>query len=224
MRLLRPIIIPVLIVTLLFSLIFVEWLPLGFVIVLLHFVLVFRKRMNLMDHDLKALAAEFGKCDSETMDEIIRQAEDYLDAQLTTALASDQRALIYSSIVGAALAILMMAVASVAASSQQTDGFFLVVVPMTVCFLISLTFSAVAFRPVEFRTVGNNPRQWIEDIRTGQSLHISKTETIALYLRAIEENAETMRNGARALSTALRWGAGGLTAGVIFAVLALGRT
>jgi hypothetical protein len=169
----------------------------------------------LAEYDHDEYADIFKTAKPEILDEINREAELFLQAQLAAALAADQRALVYASIVGAVLAILIGGLATVASSDMQLSKFLFCIVPMAICFIMSLVYALSACRPIGFASAGNNPRQWIEDIQSSQSLHDSKAEMAAFYGTAIEENRNAMEDAGKRLETAMRWGATGLIIGVV---------
>lgn len=174
----------------------------------------------MTDHHA-ARSSVFAKASPEMLQEVIREAELYLTYQVQLALASDQRALTFSSVVGAVLAGVIGSIAVL--HSTGTDPALILpwAIPLIICGGVSLLFAITASRPVDFATPGNNPRVWAEDIEAGQSLHQSLAEMVALYERSITDNSEVMIANARAMTIALRWSAGGLFLGCLGSIVAV---
>jgi hypothetical protein len=157
----------------------------------------------------------FEKSDKKMLDEILRQAELFLQAQLTIALASDQRSLVFSSVIAGLVTILIGGGISILTQNPHSEFVIIPFIPMLLFLIVAMIIGLFSSRPIKFRVVGNNPKQWVDDINEGKSLHTAKAETAALYWRAIEENHQSLATNARLLRFALRWTFAGVLAGFL---------
>jgi hypothetical protein len=139
------------------------------------------------------------RADRETLDEILREAESRLAAQLTSALAADGRAMNFLGFVAA------IAVATIGASlaiigsnvSLALIGLF-VGLGMTVA-----AFSAFnAAKPIDFQMVGNYPSEWCDDVLAGATLKDSLAAQAAFYDEMLKANALAMATNADGLARA----------------------
>lgn len=106
----------------------------------------------------------FVAADKAKLDEIIRQAESRLAAQLTLAVAADQRAMTLASILATGAAALIAWAITLSAADHK-------LVP--VCVLIGGTIIAAACAlwsasPVAWDSPGNTPESWVADIAEGK--------------------------------------------------------
>ncbi len=168
-----------------------------------------------MEYTHTELTEIFKTASAKVLAEINREAETMLQAQLVTALAGDQRALVFASLVGAVLAIMIGGVATIASNDVDISQVLIVVAPMGALFVASLIFALIASRPIQFAPAGNSPSQWIEDIKSGQSYHDSMAEMASFYVVAIKENQESMANSAEHLKRAMQFAVGSLVVGLL---------
>ena len=152
-----------------------------------------------MDHD--KLVASLKKASPDLLNEIKLEAEARLDAQLSTAIASDQRAMTFlgflltlvAFLIGASLAAITAAtpapiIANIAAGGAVGLG-------------VSGILAYLASRPIDFRFVGNDPESWTGDIEGEISLHDALAEQTAYYDKMLKINRKAMKQGAELL----RW-------------------
>lgn len=135
----------------------------------------------------------YESADEALLDEVIRQAEARLSAQLTCALAADQRAVNFASIL-ASLAVALFAAAINIADSQQPMAIVAVIVSLLIAGASGLIIWGA--RPVYFHFVGNNPASFIEDINKHRSLNNIKSEINLHYDDMIKDNQKKMEKNA----------------------------
>jgi hypothetical protein len=117
--------------------------------------------------------SDYVAADEVKLDEIVRQAESRLAAQLTVGVAADQRAMTLAGILAALAAALVAfgAEKGISASIAIMIGFL----------LISVLLALIAAQPVAWATVGNSPANWIEDIAEAKDDLVSAKAAMADY-------------------------------------------
>ena len=142
--------------------------------------------------------------------EIIREAEIFLDSQLRAGLASDQRAITFASIVAAATAVLLGAVVTIAATNAAALNIAIALVPVILCFMISLACAFLVSRPTKFYYGGSSPRHWLEDVTQKRSLPVALAGQAKLYAEGISKNSRLLTGNAWLMRFALFWAGAGL--------------
>ncbi len=154
--------------------------------------------------DKSRLTSALSLADKETLVEIVREAEKHLDAQLASALAADQRALTLASICGAVVAILVGALTSMFASENvKFTIYWLPVFGIVFSFVVAMILSIRAVHPTDFHFSGNDPENWIADVKGGQTLIQSLAEQAILCSDSIKQNDEIMRANTKKVEAAL---------------------
>lgn len=136
----------------------------------------------------------YKSADGELLDEVIRQAEARLNAQLTCALGSDQRAINFASVL-ATLSVGLFA-AGVSIADKQVP---LAIVAMIVSLIISGASGLIIWgsRPIRFHFIGNTPSSFISDINNNKSLNMVKSEVSLHYDDMINENHKLMKRNSK---------------------------
>jgi hypothetical protein len=133
------------------------------------------------------------------LDEIIRQGEARLQAQLQSALASDARAGVMASIQGAAAAALFVAATGKDFEPRlQLSAFVAAFV-----FTFGAFFAACALRPVAFGWVGSKPSDWLDDIGEGIGLLAAKAQTAVWIEKGLNHNGGAIRLNCRLTNAAI---------------------
>ena len=160
--------------------------------------------------------------DNDTLDEIRRGSEAHLAAQLTVALAGNQRAMTFFGFLAAAAALIAGASATAVVSDSALSplgwGGFVVVAG----FLTAMALANMAALPDAFEYVGNTPEAWVDDIAEGKPLATSKAEMLAQDARCIGANLAVLRKSARFTQWAMWTAWGSLLAGVVSSGVAYG--
>lgn len=153
-----------------------------------------------MAHD--KLLASLKKASPELLDEIKREAEARLGAQLSTAIASDQRAMTFLGFLLTLVAFLIGA--SLAAITAATPSPTIANIASTGAGGLGLSgvLAYLASRPIDFRFVGNDPENWTSDIDGGISLHDAIAEQTAFYDKMLKDNRKAMKRGSELLKFA----------------------
>lgn len=130
------------------------------------------------------------------LQQMLAQAETYLNAQLHIGTAADQRALVFAGFVAA-----MVVAVGGGASAVLLGGnhLFLGYLGFATAagLLVSLAFAVHAARPVSFEYAGNSPSEWAEDVRTAKSLENSMREQAAHYAGMIQSNNRTLETNCK---------------------------
>jgi hypothetical protein len=132
----------------------------------------------------------FESASAKTLDEILREAEQRLEDQLTAGTAADQRAVTFAGLMATAVA----AIITITAGLKGADRIATLAVGtgLSVAALAAL-WSA---RPTSWAFRGTSPTEWIGDIEKSQALITSKAEMAAHYGGGIGRNARAMTQAA----------------------------
>ena len=126
------------------------------------------------------------------LDEIIRQAEIRLDAQLTAAIAADQRAMTFAGLLFAgAAAVAAIAFGNTTLLKQDWPWV------LAIGFAIAGAMATASARPSAWEYVGNVPSAWLGDIGLGKRLHESRAETAEFYDEMLATNETVIRKSGR---------------------------
>lgn len=140
--------------------------------------------------------SDYVAADEPKLDEIIRQAESRLAAQLALGIAGDQRAMTLTGI--------LSALAAAVVAFGATKGMSMPVCVMTGGLLIAALFALIAAQPVAWAVVGTSPADWIEDIAEGHDDLISAKAAMAdYYADMIAQNDSVLASNGNLLRAAL---------------------
>lgn len=153
--------------------------------------------------------------DEAKLDEIIRQAESRLQAQLSLAVAADQRAMSFASIlVTGAAALIAWAI-----THDLADGKIWPILVLIIGVMVAAGCALWSANPVSWNSPGNSPESWIEDIAEGRDdLKSAKAAMANHYSEMIGENTERMSRNADWLGRAMLITFGTLVLGGITAM------
>lgn len=154
----------------------------------------------------------------EIIQEIIRQAELFQQAQLTTALAADQRATGFASLIAAGATVLVAGGAATILAADGYDALGWVALAMAGGLLVSMSLAIWAARPVQIYLPGASPEVWIGDISASKTQQQSLTEMAGNYRDEIRYNQELLAANGRVIARAywIAWGT--LVSGAIAAI------
>ncbi|WP_201829558.1 hypothetical protein [Microvirga zambiensis] len=160
------------------------------------------------------------KADKDTLKEICRNAESYLSAQLTSALAANQRAMTFTGLLAAATVVLGGAGGTLVLNHKD---WLLgsVCFGIAAAFLLAMAIAMHVAKPIGFEFVGNSPAQWVADVENGTSLEASLAEQCHHYAGMIDSNNTCMELGNKKLIIAMRVAWGSLLVGGIAALVLL---
>jgi hypothetical protein len=128
--------------------------------------------------------------------EILRLAEARLSAQLTLGVAADQRAMTMASF----LAALDAGVIAVWTALKLAHS--IPIALMVTGFAISALLAAWSAQPVHWCVVGNEPKNWIDDIAEGDTLHNGYAAMAEHYDSMIAKNDSAIADNARLMRAA----------------------
>ena len=141
----------------------------------------------------------FERSSPEMLAEIIRQAEARLNAQLTTGVAADQRAMTFASL------LLATAIVLFAAALATTLPWLRLVILLSVGAGLTIAASMAIWsaQPSDWDYVGNVPSQWLTDVTEGKTLHVSMAETATWYDEMIAGNEVVIASAATIMRRAM---------------------
>lgn len=148
------------------------------------------------------MAPEPKRIKSDTVREIIREAESYLSAQLTTGVASDQRAATLSGILATLATGMLGGGLAVITADKANYPLGVAGISSGVVMLVGLAFSIYTARPVPFHYVGNCPKNWSSEEDLCGDLDAALWQQAQHYQEQIDENDATLKANARYLRRA----------------------
>lgn len=154
-------------------------------------------------------AAEIlSQADDGTLEFIKKDADAYIAAQLTVALAGNQRAMTFFGFLATASAVIGGASVTALASHSQAVPYAYVGLAMISGFLVSMFLANRAAMPDAFNYVGNTPDSWLDDVQEKKDLKLSKAEALADTARCIERNDKVLKRSAKLTNYAVgvAWG------------------
>lgn len=181
------------------------------------------------DDERKKLRATLGGADNETLKEILREAESFLEDQFKAALAADSRAMTFAGFLAGMMSAII-AVTSLMVAAKVGVWPHIIPLGLLFIFLAAALFAAVhVTRPVRFYYRGNNPKFWASDIENKKPLSDALAGQVSLYAYGISNNAELLETNQRYMWLSLRlatWGpviAGGVEGCILFILIGIGR-
>lgn len=149
------------------------------------------------------MSNDYTKAKPDVLREIIREAEAYIDGQLSLATSADQRASVMASVFAAAGTVIAAALMTVAAGTADAQF-----VPIftgggvaAVLFVLGASFCVKATLPVGFALPGSQPESWLRDIKNRSPLAKSLAEQAANFQDKIEGNRKVLVSNARWFKT-----------------------
>ena len=144
------------------------------------------------------MSDDYSKATLPALKEIIREAEAYIDGQVSLATSADQRAAVMASVFAAAGTVIAAALMTVAAG--ETPGEFAPIYVgggiAALLFIAGASFCVKATLPVGFALPGSQPKSWVRDIRDGSALSKSLAEQAANFQGKIEHNRKVLTDNA----------------------------
>lgn len=157
------------------------------------------------------------KAQPDMLKEIIRNAESYLATQLTVVLASNQRAMAFTSMLGIVTAALVGAGLSLLLSKLGDWQLGVLSMLLACTMLFAMKSSMKAFSPGAFEYCGNQPCHWLDDIKENKPIHVSLAEQAAHYDEMIAHNSTVLKDQGKSLKSAMSISWWSLLVGGIFA-------
>jgi hypothetical protein len=133
------------------------------------------------------------------LDEIIRLAETRLAAQLTVAIAADQRGMTFASFLATLEAAAIAASVSLPSSAVSRASLVTIVIGFGVGTLIAL-WSA---QPLKWAMPGYRPADWLGEIDCSDTLHEDHAAMALHYNDMIGDNEDVLAANANALRASL---------------------
>lgn len=145
----------------------------------------------------------FAVADREMLEEIIRQAESYLQAQLTAGIAADQRAMSFFGTTAAAAALIITGGVTLILQGNVHTPLGWAAIATAFGLLISIALASLTAKPVSFCYPGNSPGEWVADILSAKGYNYALAETAAHYDDFIHENKITLDRNATMMAVAI---------------------
>lgn len=159
------------------------------------------------------LAQRLQTADSDTLKELMRETEAYLDAQLSSAIAADQRAYTFAGTVTAASVLLVGAAYALATAPEPNKWLAYLSMAVASCLFIAAWMAVMSARSVDFEFCGNQPSSWIADIEAGTPLLHALAEQCAHYDEMATANRNTMNTNSWLFNWAVNVALGGVGVG-----------
>lgn len=162
--------------------------------------------------------AHWQKVELELVKEILREGESYLQAQLSLALAADQRSSVVAGLFTAAAAAIIAGLITLASSEHPSHPLAIYAGgTVSVTLLIAGASLCIwAARPVNFYVSGNEPKKWYKDVEAPRELRVLLGEQAQLYQEMIEDNNKALRRNSQLF---LAGGIAGIAAPVAGAII-----
>lgn len=141
---------------------------------------------------MAVISEKLAEADEATLREILREAEAYLGAQLTSALAANQRAISFVNFLAAASAVIGSGSTGLLLASSPKLALGLIGAMVAFGLLTAMSFSIWAASPTFFWYVGNTPAQWVQDVEAKKPLTLSLAEQCEFYANNIAKNDSCM--------------------------------
>jgi hypothetical protein len=137
-------------------------------------------------------SSDYSAARDEVLAEIIREAEARLQAQLTAAVAADQRAMTFAGLMLAAAAAMIGAAIGASPNTPLTVPIFVTALGL----FASAVVAVIAARPIGWDFVGNTPKSWISDVAKSQSLQAALADMANFYAEMIDDNEKAIAGAA----------------------------
>ena len=150
-----------------------------------------------------SLADRLKSADTATLQEILREAEVHLSAQLSAAVAADQRAYTFAGTVTAASVLLVSAAYVLMTGDVSNKILGWSSVGVAVSLFAASWMAVISARSVDFEFAGNQPGNWADDIDGGKPFNQALAEQCAHYDLMIISNRRTMEGNSRLFNRAV---------------------
>jgi len=160
---------------------------------------------------------DWSRASKELVQEVVREAELYLQAQLSLALSADQRSSVMASLFTAgasAIAAGLMTLASSDHSGVNALAIYAGGITAIVLLVVAASFCIWSAWPTDFSVPGNIPASWYEDVEKPRDLPLLLGEQAEIYETQIADNNQKLHANARRF----QWGA---LAGIVAPMLGL---
>lgn len=166
-----------------------------------------------MQDDLHDLTGVLKTADEQTLAEIVRQAEKFLDSQLAAGVAADQRAVTFASVLAAIIAVLLGGYAGGAGVLG------VVIMPVLFGLVVAIILAVVACRPTDWTYPGNNPRHWRSDVANSVPFAKAQAGQAQLYARGIVKNRKILERNSALMIWAMGIAVAAIGGGVVMAAI-----
>lgn len=164
---------------------------------------------------------DWSRTNIDTVKEILREGETYLQAQVSLATSADQRASVMASVFAAAGAAIVAGLITLAPSDQAHANLpiFIGGGLAALLFLAGAALCVSAALPVSFDLPGSQPESWYADAARDRDLRESLAEQAENYQDKIRDNGAVLRRNARRFMWGARAGIAAPFVGVVLWLL-----
>lgn len=159
------------------------------------------------------LAERLQVADSETLQEILRESEVYLSAQLSAAIAADERAYTFAGTITAASVLLIGGSYALATASKPSMLLVYISIAVAAALFVAAWMAVMSARSVDFEFAGNQASKWVEDIESQKPFLHSLAEQCEHYDGMATSNRKTMADNSRLFNRAVNVALGGVGCG-----------
>ncbi|RWE84211.1 MAG: hypothetical protein EOS63_03565 [Mesorhizobium sp.] len=149
------------------------------------------------------LSNQLRLADTSMLQEILREAEAYLGAQLTSAIAADQRAYTFSGTVGAVSILLVGASYTLATLAVPNSLLSLTSLLAAGALFVAAWMAVMSASSIDFEFSGNQPGHWGDDIERGIEMRDALAEQCDHYESMITANTAAMAKNASLFNSAV---------------------
>lgn len=168
-----------------------------------------------------SVSEALSKADDATLQEILREAESYLNAQLTAGIAADQRAVAFAGMVAAGAVVLASGGVTVLLGTTAPPALGWLGITASLVLLFAAFMAILAAMPGQFWYAGNTPSEWVSDVLDEKPLAASLAEMAEYYSDQISSNKSILDRNGKQMRAAVWIAWGGLVGGAILMILVL---
>jgi hypothetical protein len=153
--------------------------------------------------DVPSLSERIKSAELPVLQEVLREAELYLAAQLTSAIAADSRAYTFAGAVAATAVLLVGASYSATVGTHVSGHLAITSFGVASALFVSAWMAVVSARSIRFEFAGNEPCKWISDVEEGRPLVHSIAEQCEHYDTMIAQNSREIERNGRLFNSAV---------------------
>ncbi|TXM93930.1 hypothetical protein FV232_22315 [Methylobacterium sp. WL30] len=165
----------------------------------------------------------FATAEDGTLDLIKREADAYLGAQLTVALAGNQRAMTFFGFLATAASVIATASVTVLVTKPDFLPFGIIGLAVVAGLLAAMVLANLSAMPDAFSYVGNTPAGWVADVKGKKPLGLSKAEALEDSAECITANRAVLERAAKLIRWAMWTAWGSISLGALVSLVTLGQ-
>lgn len=147
--------------------------------------------------DRKVLVQKLINAEHDILQEILRESELKLAAQLQSGLAADQRAFTYLGFIVVIVVVIVGAAFSLQIDKPTNTALSVICLLLSGGFFTSCIYLYKSAKPVDWYFAGNEPNKWLEDIENKITLHHALAAQCGYYDKCLTENNRSLVNASQ---------------------------